>query len=50
MVALRDEIADQQRAAGARVIQPPHALGFLDPDLPQRGGSDPSGIEASRTR
>jgi hypothetical protein len=25
---------EQQRAAGVRVIKPPHALGFLDPDLP----------------
>jgi len=32
--AFRDQIIDQQRAAGVRVIKPPHALGFLDPDLP----------------
>jgi len=31
---LRDQIVDQQRAARVRVIKPPHALGFLDPDLP----------------
>src|SRR5438093_6859016 len=31
---LRDQILEQQRAAGVRVIKPPHALGFLDPDLP----------------
>jgi len=30
----RDQILEQQRAAGVRVIKPPHALGFLDPDLP----------------
>jgi hypothetical protein len=32
--ALRDQIVEQQRAAGVRVIKPPHALAFLDPDLP----------------
>jgi fatty acid desaturase len=32
--ALRDQIVEQQRAAGVRVISVPHALGFLDPDLP----------------
>ena len=36
MQAFRDQIVEQQRAAGVRVIKPPHALGFLDPDLPQR--------------
>ena len=35
MQAFRDQILDQQRAAGVRVIKPPHALGFLDPDLPR---------------
>ena len=34
MQALRDQIVEQQRAAGVRVIKPPHALAFLDPDLP----------------
>jgi hypothetical protein len=34
MQAFRDQIVEQQRAAGVRVIKPPHALGFLDPDLP----------------
>lgn len=34
--AFRDQIVEQQRAAGVRVIKPPHALGFLDPDLPTR--------------
>ena len=28
------EIADAQRREGVRVIKPPHALGFLDPELP----------------
>jgi hypothetical protein len=34
MQALRDQIVEQQRAAGVRVIKPPHALAFLDPNLP----------------
>jgi fatty acid desaturase len=34
MVALHRQIADLQRREGVRVIRPPHALGFLDPDLP----------------
>jgi hypothetical protein len=33
MQAFRDQILDQQRAAGVRVINVPHALGFLDADL-----------------
>ena len=33
MQALRDQIVDQQRAAGVRVIKVPHALGFLEHDL-----------------
>ena len=36
MKKLHHEIKGQQRAAGVRVIKPPHALGFLDPDLPRR--------------
>src|SRR6267143_1215522 len=34
MQAFRDQIVERQRAAGVRVIKPPHALGFLDPNLP----------------
>jgi hypothetical protein len=34
MQAFRDQIVDQQRRAGVRVIKVPHALGFLDSDLP----------------
>jgi fatty acid desaturase len=34
MGQLHEEIADLQRQEGVRVIAPPHALGFLDPDLP----------------
>ena len=34
MQALRDQIVERQRAAGVRVIKPPHALAFLDPNLP----------------
>jgi hypothetical protein len=29
-------IAEEQRREGVRVIQPPHALGFLDPSLPEK--------------
>ena len=36
MKQLHAEIAEKQRAANVRVIKPPHALGFLDPDLPAR--------------
>ena len=35
MQALRGQIVEQQHAAGVRVIKPPHALAFLDPDLPK---------------
>ena len=34
MQALRDQIVEQQRRAGVRVIKVPHALGFLDSELP----------------
>jgi len=40
MQALREQILEQQRVAGVRVIKPPHALGFLDPDLPSRKSED----------
>jgi fatty acid desaturase len=33
---LHEQIKAEQEAAGTRVIKPPHALGFLDPDLPPR--------------
>ncbi len=36
MQALHAQIADLQKREGVRVIKPPHALGFLDPDLPPR--------------
>jgi len=36
MKELREQIKEQQREAETRVIKPPHALGFLDPDLPAR--------------
>jgi fatty acid desaturase len=36
MHELHLEIREQQKAAKVRVIKPPHALGFLDPDLPKR--------------
>jgi hypothetical protein len=34
MKQLHEEIAETQLREGVRVIRPPHALGFLDPDLP----------------
>ncbi len=44
MVQLHTQIADLQKQEGVRVIKPPHALGFLDPDLPKRNsGSTPKG-------
>ena len=36
MQELRDQLKSEQEAAGTRIIKPPHALGFLDPDLPPR--------------
>jgi fatty acid desaturase len=39
MRAFRNQIIKQQREAGVRVIGPPHALGFLDRDLPRRAQS-----------
>ena len=36
MKALHKEFAEKQKADDVRVIRPPHALGFLDPDLPPR--------------
>jgi len=36
MVDLHNQIRERQREAGVRVIKPPHALGFLDPDLPEK--------------
>ena len=36
MEAFHRQIAELQRREGVRVIKPPHALGFLDPDLPPR--------------
>jgi len=41
MKVLREKILDQQRAAGTRVIKPPHALGFLDSNLPAKKKSVP---------
>ncbi|HEY8966771.1 MAG TPA: fatty acid desaturase [Candidatus Methylacidiphilales bacterium] len=35
MKAFHEQIAAQQREAGTRVIEPPHALGFLDANLPK---------------
>lgn len=35
MPELHRDIAEQQRKEGVRVIVPPHALGFMDPNLPR---------------
>jgi fatty acid desaturase len=34
MKQFHEEIAEAQRREGVRVIEPPHALGFMDPNLP----------------
>ena len=49
MVDLHNQIREQQRKAGVRVIKPPHALGFLDPDLPEKSRplTPPSEVTAS---
>lgn len=47
MVALHRQIEDLQRREGVRVIKPPHALGFLDPDLPPRREPAPPAPAAS---
>ncbi len=36
MKDLQAQLESEQQAAGTRIIQPPHALGFLDPNLPSR--------------
>jgi hypothetical protein len=46
MQAFREQIVERQRAAGVRVVKPPHALGFLDPDLPRRRQSGDRPIES----
>lgn len=46
MPEFHSEIAEQQEREGVRVIKPPHALGFLDPDLPGRSPA-PSGAVVS---
>jgi fatty acid desaturase len=35
MKQLHEQIKIDQEKAGVRVIEPPHALGFLDPNLPK---------------
>jgi hypothetical protein len=36
MQQFHEQITEEQRKEGVRVIKPPHALGFLDPNLPPR--------------
>jgi hypothetical protein len=55
MDQFHQEILEAQRREGVRVIAPPHALGFLDPNLPPRKASllrseataskEPSGVK-----
>ncbi|MBV9657008.1 MAG: fatty acid desaturase [Verrucomicrobia bacterium] len=47
MSALQAKIADAQRAAGTRVIAPPHMFGFLDPNLPEKSRPLPMQEEAA---
>ena len=39
MKEFQRQIAVDQEACGTRVIKPPHLLGFLDPDLPEKSRS-----------
>jgi hypothetical protein len=36
MKQFHEQIIEEQKREGVRVIKPPHALGFLDPNLPPR--------------
>jgi len=36
MHGFHEQILEEQKREGVRVIKPPHALGFLDPNLPPR--------------
>lgn len=42
MKSLHRRLQAEMKAAGTRVIAPPHALGFLDPHLPKWGDSGPA--------
>jgi hypothetical protein len=46
MEAFRQQIAEFQRQEGVRVLKPPHALGFLDPDFPSRKQTATSSAQA----
>jgi hypothetical protein len=39
MKEFQRQIAADQEQAGVRVIKPPHFMGFLDPDLPEKSRS-----------
>jgi fatty acid desaturase len=49
MKSLRDQLRPQQELAGTRVIVPPHALGFLDPNLPPWRETQRSAAEVATT-
>lgn len=42
MEAFHQQIAELQKREGTRVINRAHMLGFLDPNLPKRRGTQPS--------
>jgi hypothetical protein len=42
MKAFHQQIAELQKREGTRVINRAHMLGFLDPNLPKRRGTQPS--------
>jgi hypothetical protein len=44
MKQFKEEIVEAQRREGVRVITPPHALGFLDPNLPWSKRKEPAGL------
>jgi hypothetical protein len=48
MQHFHEQIAEQQRREGTRVIKPPHALAFLDPTLPEKSRPLPT-QEAQRS-
>jgi fatty acid desaturase len=50
MKQMHAELAEAQREAKVRVIKPPHALGFLDPDLPARTKSAGAAAAAPAAR
>jgi hypothetical protein len=46
MGKFHQSIEAMQKKEGVRTIKRAHMLGFLDPDLPKRGESNPTGVAA----